>query len=391
MMNWMRKAETKRAKMSPTSTLQMALRCRLADSQQAAVVRQAVQAAIAAQADVVGVADVAQVRAVVAETPVAVVLRRRNRTMIHGMRVALRRGPFLLFAMMLTGLALGQAPEQVAPGVWFLLGEAGKGYSNTTVIEMKDYLIVVDANYPGRAKELIALMPQLSPKPVRYVFDTHAHGDHSYGNSTWTKAGATTMAFGGVAKEMDRWEPSRWQTFGEKREDVRATGEHDVERPKKIIEGDKFVLNDGQREVDFLFLGWGHTPGDGYVWLPKERVLATGDAAVNGPRNKLADASIANWPKVLDKAIAMRPEFVLPGHGARGGVEILTGQKQFLVDLYAAVAAQIAEGKQGTDIKVSLPERDANWVPKDLALDIEATAAEINGKAPAGSLPHVWK
>jgi len=293
--------------------------------------------------------------------------------------------------MILTGLARGQAPERVAPGVWFLLGEAGKGYSNTTVIEMKDYLIVVDANYPGRAKELIALMPQLSPKPVRYVFDTHAHGDHSYGNSTWTKAGATTMAFAGVAKEMDRWEPSRWQTFGEKREDVRATGEHDVERPKKIIEGDKFVLNDGQREVDFLFLGWGHTPGDGYVWLPKERVLATGDAAVNGPRNKLADGSIANWPKVLDKAIAMKPEFVLPGHGARGGVEILTGQKQFLVDLYAAVADQIALGKQLPDIKITMPEADANWVPKDLTLDIEATASEIAGKAPAGGLPHVWK
>ena len=293
--------------------------------------------------------------------------------------------------MMLVGMAVGQAPEMVAPGVWFLLGDASKGYSNTTVIEMKDYLVVVDANYPGRAKELIALMPQLSPKPVRYVFDTHAHGDHSYGNSTWTKAGATTMAFAGVAKEMDRWEPGRWQTFGERREDVRATGEHDVERPKKILEGDKFVLNDGQREVDFLFIGWGHTPGDGYVWLPKERVLATGDAAVNGPRNKLADAWIANWPKVLEKAIAMEPVAVLPGHGDRGGAEILTGQRQFLLDLYAAVTAEIEKGTPVAAIKVALPEADANWVPKDLMLDIEATASEVIGKAPAGSLPHVWR
>lgn len=321
----------------------------------------------------------------------AVVLRRRNRSTMDGRRVALWRGPFLLLWMMLVGMAAAQAPEQVAPGVWFLLGDASKGYSNTTVIEMKDYLVVVDANYPGRAKELIALMPQLSPKPVRYVFDTHAHGDHSYGNSTWTKAGATTMAFAGVDKEMDRWEPGRWQTFGEKREDVRATGEHDVERPTKILEGDKFVLNDGQREVDFLFLGWGHTPGDGYVWLPKERVLATGDAAVNGPRNKLADAWIANWPKVLAKAIAMEPAAVLPGHGARGGLEILSGQRQFLLDLYAAVAAEVGKGIPVAGIKVTLPEVDANWVPKDLTLDIEATASEVIGKAPAGGLPHVWK
>ena len=311
--------------------------------------------------------------------------------MIHERRVALRRGPFLLLVTLLSAFALGQAPEQAAPGVWFLLGDANKGYSNTTVIEMKDYLIVVDANYPGRAKELIAMMPRLSPKPVRYVFDTHAHGDHSYGNSTWTKAGATTLAFEGVAKEMDRWEPSRWQTFGEKREDVRATGEHDVERPRKLIEGDKFVLNDGQREVDFLFLGWGHTPGDGFVWLPKQRILATGDAAVNGPRNKLADAWIANWPGVLDKAIALKPTFVAPGHGPGGGVEILTGQRQFLVDLYAAVAAEVAGGTPVAEMKISLPEADANWVPKDLTLDFQATAAEIMGNAPAGALLHGWK
>jgi cyclase len=120
-------------------------------------------------------------------------------------------------------------------------------------------------------------------------------------------------------------------------------------------------------------------------------VLATGDAAVNGPRNKLADASIANWPKVLERAIVLKPEFVLPGHGARGGVEILTGQRQFLLDMYAAVAAQIAAGKRGSEIIITLPDADANWVPKDLTLDVEATASEIVGKAPAGALPHVWK
>ena len=69
-------------------------------------------------------------------------------------------------------LAQGSPPHTIARGVWFLTGDTN-GYSNTVVIEMRDYLIVVDANYPGRAKELIAMMPQISPKPVRYVFDTH--------------------------------------------------------------------------------------------------------------------------------------------------------------------------------------------------------------------------
>ena len=101
-----------------------------------------------------------------------------------------------------TPVAQNFGPQSIAPGVWFLLGDSSRGYSNTAVIELRDSLFVVDANYPGRAHELLAITKQLSPKPVRYVFDTHHHGDHAYGNSVWTAAGATTFAFSGVTAEM---------------------------------------------------------------------------------------------------------------------------------------------------------------------------------------------
>jgi cyclase len=107
----------------------------------------------------------------------------------------------------------------------------------------------------------VTIFKSLSSKPVRYVFDTHAHGDHSYGNSVWTAAGATTMAFLGVVTEMDRWEPARWQAATAKRDDVRETGEVDVQRPRKVIDGDSFVLKDKTREVRFLFSGLGAYAG----------------------------------------------------------------------------------------------------------------------------------
>jgi len=286
------------------------------------------------------------------------------------------------------------SPQVIADGVWFLIGDASKGYSNTTIIEMSDYLIVVDANYPGRAKELLTIAKGLSQKPVRYVFDTHAHGDHSYGNSVWTAAGATTMAFRGVVNEMNRWEPARWKAAMTKREDVRQTGEEDVQRPRKVIAGDSFVLKDREREVQFLFLGWGHTPGDGYVWLPKERILCTGDAAVNGPRNKFLDANLTNWPDVLGKALALRPVHVLPGHGEAGGPEILTGQQRFLRDLYHKVKVQADGEKTPAEMQIKLPDSDNNWIPSRPDLwqqDIETVYLEITSHAPAGSLPHVWK
>jgi cyclase len=290
--------------------------------------------------------------------------------------------------------AQGSPPHIIAPGVWFLTGDTN-GYSNTVVIEMRNYLIVVDANYPGRAKELLNITRQLSPKPVRYVFDTHAHGDHAYGNSVWTAAGATTMAFQGVTDEMNRWEPTRWQNALRSRPDLQATGETDVQRPRMSIAGDQLTLNDGTREVDFLFLGWGHTPGDGYVWLPKERILATGDAAVNGPRNKLLDANIANWPKALDRAIALAPLHVLPGHGDSGGIDILDGQKRFLVDLYAAVKSQVDAGKKPAEMQITLPSSDNVWFPvnrPDLReQDIDTVYLEITTHQPAGASPHEWK
>lgn len=287
--------------------------------------------------------------------------------------------------------------HEVAPGVWFLLGEASKGYCNNVVIEMRDYLIVVDANYPGRAHELLQLIPRLSPKPVRWVFDTHAHRDHSYGNSVWTKAGATTLAYKGVVDEMNRWEPGRWQATMAIREDVRATGEKDVERPKQTFSGSRFTLRDPRphgRVVEFRFFGWAHTPGDGFAWLPRERVLCTGDAAVDGPRNKLMDGWIANWPRVLDRALELHPLYVLPGHGDDGGPEILTGQRDFLVHLLAAVKEQAAQGLKPEAMHIQLSGRDEHWVPANAGawqLDIDTAYLEISTRKPAGANPHVWK
>jgi cyclase len=282
----------------------------------------------------------------------------------------------------------------IAPGVWFLPGDAHMGYCNSVVIEMKTYLILVDPGYPGRTQELVRLIASVSPKPVRYVFDTHAHGDHSYANSAWTRRGATTMAFAGVAKEMNMYEPERWQTNGMKRDDVRATGEANVEFPKKLLQGSRFGLRDGSREVRFLHFGWGHTRGDGFVWLPKERVLCTGDAAVNGPRNKFWDANVANWPKTLDRALTLQPAFVLPGHGDLGGAEILAGQARYLRDLYAVVTRERVSGlseQQAIASPIVLPANDANWIREDQGITVGIIYRELETAQPAGALPHTWK
>ena len=105
------------------------------------------------------------------------------------------------------------------------------------------------------------------------------------------------------------------------------------------------MLKDGTRQVQFNFFGWAHTRGDGFVYLPKEKVLCTGDAGVNGPYNYTADGNIGNWPKVMEAAQKLDVKYVLPGHGPAGGPEVLQGQKDFMIELRKAAQAAIQEGK----------------------------------------------
>src|SRR4030088_1328048 len=102
------------------------------------------------------------------------------------------------------GDAQPNSVKEVVKGVWFREGDVSQGHCNNAIIEMKDYLIVVDANFPSGARLVLADAKKLSPKPVKYVFDTHHHGDHDYGSAVWTAEGATTFAYKGVAEEMNR-------------------------------------------------------------------------------------------------------------------------------------------------------------------------------------------
>jgi glyoxylase-like metal-dependent hydrolase (beta-lactamase superfamily II) len=293
--------------------------------------------------------------------------------------------------------ASGGDIKLVVPGVWFREGDLQNlGHSNNIIIEMKDYLIVVDANFPSGARLTMETAKRISDKPVKYVFDTHHHGDHAYGNSVWTKAGATTLAYLGVAEEMKRYEPARWQTAVKDRADVRDLHEAAPEPPIQTFEKTPFILKDSTREVRFYFYGWAHTRGDGFVYLPKEHVLCTGDAVVNGPYNYTADANIGNWPKVIRAAQTLTVDFVLPGHGPNGGADIMDGQAKFMVELHKAVDAAIKQGKTlesvvppgASKTTITLPASVKNWTGPSLPGQVRDTWEEITQKKPHGDIPH---
>src|SRR5262245_65243721 len=86
--------------------------------------------------------------------------------------------------------------KEIAPGVFFRYSSISAtdktvpfGGCNNIWVVFKDYVVVIDANFPKEAADVLEAIKKTTDKPIKYVLDTHHHGDHAYGNSVWAKAG----------------------------------------------------------------------------------------------------------------------------------------------------------------------------------------------------------
>src|SRR5690242_19888010 len=82
--------------------------------------------------------------------------------------------------------------RELAPGIFFWQGDhVLRKPANCTWVVFKDYVLVIDANFPWAAREILAEIRRTTDKPVRFVFNTHYHSDHTFGNSVFVDAGAS--------------------------------------------------------------------------------------------------------------------------------------------------------------------------------------------------------
>src|SRR4051812_31534439 len=193
-----------------------------------------------------------------------------------------------------SGNAVNQAVS-LTSDVYFHQGDIDKGLCNNGWIVFKDYVLVIDANFPAGAEVILPKIRAITSKPIRFAFDTHHHADHAYGNQIWVDNGATPVAHTGVIEEMKRYEtgyydskPGRWEDTAKSRPDVAASRLN----PPSVLFPRELYFDDGEHRVELLHLGIAHTHGDAVAWLPKERILFTGDACVNGPYNFVGDGNV---------------------------------------------------------------------------------------------------
>src|SRR5207244_1821047 len=162
-------------------------------------------------------------------------------------------------------------------------------------------------------------------KQIRYVLDTHHHGDHAYGNAVFGNAGASVVAQANCARLLRVNGPKEFAEAGRGpggREDIRKS----TLKVPNLIFDDTLVLDDGKQRVEFLFFGHAHTAGDACAYLPKHNILCTGDACVNGAFNFMGHSDSASWIRALERMQQLDVKIVAPGHGPLAGKELLEKQ-----------------------------------------------------------------
>lgn len=215
---------------------------------------------------------------------------------------------------------------------------------NTTVLVTNEGVVLVDDKFAIDFDNIVAEVKKITPQPIKYVVNTHHHGDHSGGNGRMAGAGAQIVTSEQARKYMA---------------DANMPGQAVV-----TFEGRGFI-HLGGKSVELYQFGRAHTGGDTFVYFPQQRVLATGDAYTLAPDTpQLVDyaggGSAKDWPFTLDRALQLDFDTVVPGHGT---VVTKADMKAFRDDTMAVrtkVHDMIVQKKTKDEIWAML-QRDHKW------------------------------
>ncbi len=265
--------------------------------------------------------------------------------------------------------------EKVADGVYYAIG--GFGSNNVVIVNDQDVLLVDDGTTPAAARAFLDDIKVITNKPVRTVVNTHFHYDHTDGNSVfgpevqiiahdYVRMAITT--FDVLNREPfitsqktavpARIDALTKQIATEKDTQKKAALQRDLAAaqtslnqlkeikptPPNVTYSSKMVLYKGPREIQLLFLGRGHTGGDTVVFLPRERIVCTGDL-MESRLAYMGDAFFDEWVTTLGALKNLDFALVLPGHGAPFSDKgLITAFQGYLSDITKKVADLRAQG-----------------------------------------------
>ncbi|MBS1851777.1 MAG: MBL fold metallo-hydrolase [Acidobacteria bacterium] len=237
--------------------------------------------------------------------------------------------------------------HRLAPDVYYWSGDLSTHeQTNVGFVVFRDYVLVIDANFPWAAEKIIADIQAITPKPVRFVFNTHYHADHTLGNSVFVAHGATIVSTDDLALELSA------KGMEDVRDQTKINWKH-LELPSIRFQ-DRLVFDDGQHRVELIKYGQAHTKGDAVAYLPAEGIVFVGDLAVNWTHgNNLSDQDVSyvGWIRALDNLAQLPIKTVVPAHGDLGDVDLLRRQRDFIADMWKQVKQGLKAGKSSAELR----------------------------------------
>ena len=290
--------------------------------------------------------------------------------------------------------------KQVADGVHVAVAApAYKVNSNTAIIESEDGVVIVDTHSkPSAARVIVDRLREITPKPVRYVVNTHFHWDHWHGNEVYPAVypGAEiitnqltreAMVRKGLKRIQDhvRQVPAeiarlRTELAAATTPEQRATLQGNLKMAEAYLAEVRALkpalptmafertmnLYRRDREIHLLYLGRAHTEGDVFVYLPKEKVVITGDAVI-GWTPYMGDGYPEDWVSTVDRLAELDFDTIIMGHGNPAGRDWLRTFRNYIHDMVESVREEVAAGASLDEVKQRVPARLAPTYEKAFA------------------------
>jgi cyclase len=247
--------------------------------------------------------------------------------------------------------------EKIKDDLFVIVGNGG----NVAAYVTDEGVILIDDKFEQDNAEILAKLKSVTDKPIRYVLNTHQHGDHTGGNAKMLAASVEIL----IQKNA--------------RENMVAGKMPGIPR---ISYSDETEVNLGGKEVRARYFGRGHTNGDAAVYFPASHVLHTGDlftVANPSPTSPVtispiidysAKGSLVEWTKTLDGILNSGWDFdiVIPGHGPVSKRADLVKYRQTFDAMKNRVTSMVKGGQAKDDISKMLAS-EFGWTGSARSMD----------------------
>jgi cyclase len=281
---------------------------------------------------------------------------------------------FSTTTMLIAGSAHGQQPvdwdkvqiktTDLGNKTYMLEGQGG----NITVAVATDGIIMVDTQFAPLSDKIKAAIKVISPLPIKYVINTHFHGDHTGGNENFQKDGAIVVAQDNIRVRLAAGTTNG--TTGQKTPPVPPAG-----LPKQTFVSGSLTLEVGGRKAQVTYVQNAHTDGDSFVYFADANVLAVGDIMNNNHRYQQVDyangGNITGVVRGTDAFLKLANDDtkVVVGHGPLAKKSDVVAYNAMAKTVRERIEKMVREGKTEAEVVAADPLKDLNasWAANDQA------------------------